>query len=120
MQEDIIGQRIYEIRTSKRMTQLSLGMKLGVSQETISAYENNKTFPTLSNIIKMCEIFSVSSDYLLGITEAKSWIMYNDLESSEQYLVRNYRQLSIKGKMMIDNQISMLLKHTKKMENCER
>lgn len=51
MQEDIIGQRIYEIRTSKRMTQLSLGMKLGVSQETISAYENNKTFPTLSNII---------------------------------------------------------------------
>ena len=110
MDVGVIGQRIYEIRTSKRMTQLQLGVRLGVSQETISAYENQKAVPTAAMIVSLCEIFSVSADYLLGISDNKLWLTFNDLDPSEQYLLRNYRKLSIKSKMIIDNQVSFLLK----------
>ncbi len=107
---DNIGERIYELRTNKRMTQLSLGVKLGVTQETISAYENKKTYPTLAIIIQMCEIFSVSSDYLLGFTNDKNYLSFNDLSSTEMYLIRNYRRLSVKDKMIVENLISDFLK----------
>lgn len=107
---DKIGDRIYELRTSKRMSQLSLGIKLGVTQETISAYENKKAYPTLSNIIQLCEIFSTSADYLLGFTNNKNHISADDLNSSEMYLIRNYRGLTVKDKMIVENLISCLVK----------
>lgn len=50
-----IGDRIYELRTNKRMSQIALGMRLGVTQETISAYENKKSYPhciTLYNYVR--------------------------------------------------------------------
>ena len=110
MNLDNIGSRIHELRTSKRMSQLSLGMKIGVTQETISAYENKKAYPTLMNIIQICEIFSVSADYLVGFTNNKNEITGNELSSSEMFWIRKYRDLSVKDKMIVENLINCLIK----------
>lgn len=110
MNLDNMGNRIYELRTSKKMSQISLGMKLGVTQETISAYENQKAYPTAANILQICEIFSVSTDYLFGLTNDKNYISYCDLNSSEMFLIRCYRNLSVKDKMTVECLMNCLTK----------
>lgn len=107
---DGIGERIHDLRIGKRMSQIALVQQLGVSQETISAYENQRAYPSAIGIKQMCEIFSVSSDYLLGISTSKTSIEDADLNANEVYLLSSYRKLSIKGKMIVDNDVSFLLK----------
>ena len=58
--------RIRELRAEKNITQLRLSLELEVSQETVSAYENGKHLPSLKSLIKMADIFHVSTDYLIG------------------------------------------------------
>ena len=58
--------RIKELREQHRMTQVRLSVELGVSQETISAYEKGKCYPRYQSIEKMADLFHVSMDYLMG------------------------------------------------------
>lgn len=46
-----------KLRESKNMTQLNLGMELGVTQELMSRYELRRFFPSTSNAYKNCRIF---------------------------------------------------------------
>lgn len=61
--------RIAELRKEKRMSQISLGMKLNVSQKMISAYENGKNEPSIDLLMRMADIFHASIDYIVGYSE---------------------------------------------------
>lgn len=61
--------RIAELRKEKKMSQISLGMKLNVSQKMISAYENGKNEPSIDLLMRMADIFQVSIDYIVGYSE---------------------------------------------------
>lgn len=52
-------------REEKGITQIRLSIEAGVSQETISAYENGKAFPSAETLIKMADFLGVSIDFLL-------------------------------------------------------
>ena len=41
------GEKLKAVRKSKRLTQLDLSIKLGVSKGTISAYEQSLSYPSL-------------------------------------------------------------------------
>ncbi len=61
---------INAIRTArilKRMSQSEAAEALGVAQNTVSRWENGKTEPSLSDLIKMGEIYEVSLDRLCGV-----------------------------------------------------
>lgn len=62
---------LYRIRTEKHMSQLALSTKLGVAQETISAYERGKAFPGADTLVKLCDIFNVSADFMLDRTDVR-------------------------------------------------
>ena len=47
----IMGYKIKEIREEKRMTQEELALKSGVSRQTISNLENNKSSSTTSKVL---------------------------------------------------------------------
>ena len=65
-----IGDRIYNLRKQHNMSQGELADELDVSRQTISKWENGSSIPETDKIIRLCEIFSVSSDYILrGFTE---------------------------------------------------
>lgn len=64
---NIIGQRIKELRTEKKISQAELGKLLSVSQDTVSLWENFKSLPPADIIIELSEIFAVSCDYILGV-----------------------------------------------------
>lgn len=65
----IVGQRIKEIRTEQGLSQQKFGAILSVSQDTVSLWENGRSLPTTEALIMMAKQFSVSVDYILGLTE---------------------------------------------------
>ena len=64
------GQRIKEIRQEKGLTQSQLAEMLSTTQSTVGKYEREEIQLTVDTIIKICKVFEVSADYLLGITDA--------------------------------------------------
>lgn len=62
-----IGQTIKELCKEKNLSQTELASLLFTSQDTISLWERGKSYPDVLSLIKMTEIFGVSSDYILGI-----------------------------------------------------
>lgn len=65
--KDLIAQRLRIMRAEHNLTQADVAQKLGVSQQTYSKYENKSANLDSETIVKLCELFGVSSDYLLGI-----------------------------------------------------
>ena len=63
--------RIQELREERHMTQVRLSIELGVAQETISAYESGKHYPSVTTLIKLSELFHASCDYILGLSDIR-------------------------------------------------
>ena len=63
------GNRLKKIRIENHLSQASLAADLGVSTNTISQYETDKRFPDQKCLVKICQYFHISSDYLLGLSE---------------------------------------------------
>ncbi|MCR4692695.1 MAG: helix-turn-helix domain-containing protein [Firmicutes bacterium] len=61
--------RIKELRKSKNISQIKLGIDLNMSQNTISRYETGEREPSISDLIRIADYFGVSVDYLLGRTD---------------------------------------------------
>ncbi len=49
------------------MSQKQLGEAIGVDFRTVSFWETERYEPSISQIIKLCKLFQVESDYLLGL-----------------------------------------------------
>ncbi|WP_019205473.1 helix-turn-helix domain-containing protein [Limosilactobacillus ingluviei] len=64
-----MGSKIRDLRKEKRLSQTELGKLIHVSQQTVTAWENNKAEPTSSAVVQLAEVFNVSTDYLLGRPE---------------------------------------------------
>ena len=60
------GERLKNLRKEKGLTQSQLGELIGVKKSVICLYELELRNPTLESIIKLCEIFNVDADYLIG------------------------------------------------------
>lgn len=60
------GKRIAEFRKSKNLTQAELGQKLNVTSQAVSKWENGLSEPDFDTTKKMCELFGVTIDELLG------------------------------------------------------
>ncbi len=58
--------RIAELRKQKDLSQSKLGEILGVAQNTICNWEMGHRQPDNESLIKMADLFSVTTDYILG------------------------------------------------------
>ena len=62
----MIGDKISELRKQTGLSQESLASLLNVSRQAISKYENNQSEPDIATIKRLCDIFNVSYEELLG------------------------------------------------------
>ena len=88
---------LQKLRTEKKMSQLQLGMAIGVDQVTVSGYECDKSYPSVEVLLKMCDLFHVSSDYLLDrtpIRPAADSLVVDNLSAQELELLTFFRKLS--------------------------
>lgn len=67
-----LGDRVRKLREGRNMTQTELSEILGMkTYTTVSKWEKNENFPKGKDLKKLAEIFNVTSDYLLGLTDSK-------------------------------------------------
>ena len=64
-----VGEKIQYYRKKIGLSQEELGQKMLVSRQTVSLWEMDKTLPTVDNLIRLKEIFSVSIDGILSEAE---------------------------------------------------
>ncbi len=60
---------IRKARMNCNLSQKEVALTLKVSAPTVSDWESEKTFPSASNLIKLSQLYSVSTDYLLGLVD---------------------------------------------------
>ena len=98
-----LGDRVRKLREGRNMTQTELSEILGMkTYTTVSKWEKNENFPKGKDLKKLAEIFNVTSDYLLGLTDDKLKkittqnekteiiSIYDQLEEPRQEKVLNY------------------------------
>ncbi|MGU3473562.1 helix-turn-helix domain-containing protein [Paenibacillus sp. D51F] len=68
--EPAIGSRLRELRLLRGWTQQQLADVLGIAKSTVSQYENNVNEPDLRMLARLCRLFDVPSDDLLGLKAA--------------------------------------------------
>ena len=90
--EHDIGSKIKAARIEKKLTQEQVAELLGVSRQTISNWENEKSYPDIISVIKMSECYDVSLDYLLK-GEQKMKTYYDYLEESTNVVKSNANSL---------------------------
>mgnify|MGYP004516828999 FL=1 len=94
--------RIRELRQKKNLSQLQLSIELEVTQETISAYEHSKHLPSVTALMKMSQLFGVSMDYIMGISDVPQIAISfgSSLADEEQknLLLLYYRKLGDKNR----------------------
>lgn len=55
-----------ELRNRHNLSQQKLADKLGISRSTVAMWENGSSQPDNDTLVKLSDIFSVTTDYLLG------------------------------------------------------
>lgn len=67
----MLSSRIKELRIAHNISQVQLAKLLGVTKQSVSNWENNNIQPSVEMVIKIAQLFSVSSDYLLCLNDRK-------------------------------------------------
>lgn len=95
-----LGEKIQKERKEAGLSQEDLGEQLGVSRQAVSRWECNNGYPETEKLIRICQIFHVSLDYLLGEenngveAEAEEKGLYVSRELAEGFL--SYQKIKYK------------------------
>ena len=61
-----IGERLYNLRKEKGISQEALANELNVSRQSVSKWETGESTPDFDKIIPLCEFYGITSDELLS------------------------------------------------------
>lgn len=81
--EQTLGKRIAENRKRMKLTQDQLAEQLGVTAQAVSKWENDQSCPDIAMLPKLAEIFSISTDELLGRETATPTFQGEVVEENE-------------------------------------
>ena len=70
--DGIFHSRLRDLIEEHDITKQKLSEEIGVSRQAISQYCDGSTIPNADKLLKIAEFFNVSTDYLLGSTEAQT------------------------------------------------
>ena len=62
----MLSERIKELRLMNGYNQVELANRLKITKQTVSNWENNNIQPSIEMLESLADLFSVSTDYLLG------------------------------------------------------
>ena len=61
--------RIKELRKEFGLSQVELAMRMEVTKQTISNWENENIQPSIDMLVGLSNVFNVTTDYLLGLDD---------------------------------------------------
>ena len=80
-----IGDKLYELRRNKNLTQDDVAEKLNVSRQTISKWETNLSTPDFDKIAPLCELYGITPNELLMGKEGYEENSKNSNSNNENY-----------------------------------
>ena len=66
----VVAERLRMLRAKANYSQTEIANELGITQQTYSKYESGVASPDSKDIIKLCDLYGVTSDYILGRDKA--------------------------------------------------
>lgn len=84
-----IGKKLKEARINSGLTQEQVAEKLNISRQTVSNWENEKSYPDIINVISLSDLYNESLDMLLKGDEK----MIKHLEESTNTVKENRKLL---------------------------
>jgi transcriptional regulator with XRE-family HTH domain len=69
------SRRTRNLRNSMNLRQKDLAEFLGTSKQVVSNYENEQREPSFDVLIRIAQFFSVSTDYLLGVSPLENQLL---------------------------------------------
>lgn len=80
----MINNNLKFCRESLEMTQKELGYVFGVAESTVSGWENNNDIMPLTKLVKFCDLYGFSLDYVTGLTRSNySYSKINKLDRNK-------------------------------------
>ena len=71
---ELLPKRLRELRKENKYTQEEMAKKLGVTTSAYGFYEQGRIVPDTLKILELANMFNVTTDYLLGLSEDKKHI----------------------------------------------
>jgi len=96
------------LRDEYGISQQKLGDEIGMSQQSVNAYENHDVEPDIATLIKIADFFETSVDYIIEHTHIRRKIeevSEYSLNEQEARHMDNYRELSPNSRKIIDDLI---------------
>jgi len=91
-----VGERIKQIRKEKKLTQIELASRLGVSQAMITQYEDNRRGPkTFETLKKIATALGVAPEDILGRDLVNTMRKEEQFEQTMQHYVNWLRGMGI-------------------------
>ncbi|BFK88079.1 hypothetical protein I4200191B4_23850 [Pseudoflavonifractor gallinarum] len=63
----MIAERIKELRQARGWTQADLARRLSITRNGVNSWEQGLSTPSPASLVDLTRLFSVSTDYLLGV-----------------------------------------------------
>ena len=61
-----LNENIKALRKSNKMSQVEFAKIVGVTKQCVSNWENDNVLPSVEMLIKIADVFKVTTDFLLG------------------------------------------------------
>lgn len=103
MDAKLFGEKLKELRKSKKLTQLSLAKKLNVSDKLISKWENGLSIPNVEMLNEICKFFEIDVNVMLQLEK------YNNSKSDK--FSKKSRKIVITTVLILFSAILILLSY---------
>jgi transcriptional regulator with XRE-family HTH domain len=101
--------RLKELRESRKINQQGMSLICNVSQAMISKYELGQAEPDIQTLILIAKHFSVTVDYLIGVSDEKMPVDTASMSEDEKEVLHEFRQLDKINKAKASSFIKGLL-----------
>ena len=92
-----LSEKILKLRTARGMSQGDLAEKLEVSRQSVSKWETGQSVPDVDKLVRLADLFGVTTDYLLRETERASGKEAEPAELSDSAGRRALRPVQVAG-----------------------
>ncbi len=96
----MVAERIKHLREQNALTQAELAKRLGITRSSVNAWEMGISVPSTQYVVELAEIFKVSTDFLLGVSDSATVSVAGLDETDIQLvynLIRHLREKNLHG-----------------------
>ena len=120
-----LGEKLFELRRTKNLTQDDVAEKLNVTRQTVSKWETNQSTPDFDKILPLCELYGISPNELLkgesketnnnenkeelNWSEAQNHLFTRGEEDEKDYTNMNRNQIKQKSAEVVSSSILIFI-----------